>query len=152
MKIVIHKSTRILECISGDSVLFSADISLGSAADDGPKLREGDGRTPEGEYVISSRNPESKYHLSLGISYPGTHDARRGLANGVISRAEFDLILADPSRPPWNTPMGGFIMIHGEHPSGLSGDWTAGCVAVKNEVMDRLFSLCGVGDGVTILP
>ena len=138
--------------MSGDTVILRCGIHLGSAADHGPKLREGDGRTPEGEYFISSKNPASKFHLALGLSYPGPHDARRGLEKGIIDAETYEKICASPHRPPWDTPMGGFIMIHGQRSDAPSGDWTAGCIAVENPVMDRLFAMCGIGDRVEILP
>ena len=51
--------------------------------------------------------------------------------------------------PDWNTALGGAIMIHG---CGSSSDWTAGCVAVDNDVMDLLFDYCPIGTKITILP
>jgi murein L,D-transpeptidase YafK len=48
----------------------------------GPKVIEGDGQTPEGFYKINVFNPESSYHLSLGLDYPNKVDlARTGKDN-----------------------------------------------------------------------
>lgn len=152
MKITVIKSERILICTSGSDTLLRADIQLGFGADDGPKRREGDGRTPEGSYVISSKNPASKFHLALGISYPGPHDAKAALADGIIDADTCARICAEPSRPPWDTPMGGYIMIHGQKSPPVAGDWTAGCIAVDNSVMDALFPIISIGDKVEILP
>jgi murein L,D-transpeptidase YafK len=153
MKIYVYKTLRLLLCLDGDEVVLRAQIQLGSGGDAGPKLREGDGRTPEGHYHISSRNPKSKFHLSLGISYPNAADARRGRATGLIDASCLERILASPGRPPWDTPLGGFIMIHGQPNDGArSGDWTAGCIALENSAMKNLYALANIGDEVIILP
>lgn len=152
MNITVHKSARLLICAHGGEIILRAPVRLGFGADDGPKQREGDGRTPEGSYVVSSKNPESKFHLSLGISYPGPHDAEKALAAGVIDRSVYARICENPARPPWDTPLGGYIMIHGQRTPPADGDWTAGCIAVEDSVMDMLFSLASIGDSVVILP
>lgn len=50
-----------------------SNIRFGNAPD-GHKRFEGDERTPEGRYTINGRNPGSRYHLSLRISYPNSTD------------------------------------------------------------------------------
>lgn len=152
MKITVYKSMRLLICTSGNTEILRAPIQLGFGADDGPKQREGDGRTPEGSYVVSARNPASKFHLALGISYPGPHDARRALTSGIIDADTCERICRAPERPPWDTPLGGYIMIHGQKSPPMQGDWTAGCIAVENSVMDVLFPLIPIGTPVDILP
>lgn len=113
---------------------------------------EGDGKTPEGEYYVCVKNYNSSFYLSLGVSYPNKADAAAALEDGRINDSTYESI-ADAidrgQRPDWNTPLGGAIMIHGH---GGSRDWTAGCVAVDNEVMDILFDYCSVGTKITILP
>ena len=126
-------------------------IVLGSCPE-GTKTREGDGRTPEGRYYVCTRNEKSKYHLSLGLSYPGPDDADGALLRGEITPGQHEAILSAHAaglRPPWDTPMGGYIMIHG---GGLNGDWTAGCIALRNEDMEQLFQLCRPKTPVTIVP
>lgn len=153
MNITVYKSLRLLVCRVGNEVILECPVQLGFGANDGPKLQEGDGRTPEGRYVISSKNPASKFHLALGLSYPNPNDAHRGFETGIISRETMDDIISRDGRPPWNTPMGGFIMIHGQPNSGSrDGDWTAGCIAVSDEVMDMIFPLACIGDKVVINP
>lgn len=120
-------SERRLELWREGTLLRSYRVSLGSAADAGPKRREGDERTPEGAYVIDWRNPRSMAHLSLHISYPAPHDEARARADGV--------------RP------GGDIMIHGL-PNGWGWlaplhhrwDWTDGCIGVTNAQMQEIWS------------
>lgn len=152
MKIIVFKARRLLICTSDGTELLRAPIQLGFGADDGPKCREGDGRTPEGAYFISSRNPESRFFRSLGISYPGPHDASRALDEGLIDARVCERICACAERPPWDTPLGGFIMIHGQRTPPACGDWTAGCIALANDAMERLYELASIGDRVLIRP
>lgn len=152
MKIIICKSKRELMVYDGSTLFLRTGIQLGFGADEGPKRREGDGRTPEGTYRISSKNPKSRFHLSLGISYPGIHDAEKALADGRIDRTVYEAVCASPERPPWDTPLGGFIMIHGQKSPPEEGDWTAGCIAVSNDAMDAIYHIIGIGDEVEILP
>jgi len=150
-RLKVYKSARRLEIYDGDTLAATYPIGLGWEPT-GHKQREGDGRTPEGEYYICLRNGNSSYYLSLGLSYPNATDARAALADGRIDRAtctQIEQAIAQGKRPPWNTPLGGQIMIHGE---GSSSDWTAGCIAVENDVMDILWDICRVGTKVTVYP
>ena len=131
-RVVVHKSRREMLLLHRDSVLRTYRIALGREPR-GHKLREGDGRTPEGCYVIDRRNPKSAYHLSLHISYPNTEDRARAQELGV-----------DP---------GGDIMIHGvksgvRHPED---DWTHGCIAVTDSEMDEIWELVPVGTPIEIV-
>lgn len=126
-------------------------IGLGFAPE-GHKQKEGDGRTPEGAYYVCTRNDRSRYYLSLGLSYPNAQDAALALRQGRIAQREYDAIeqaIAAGRRPPWDTPLGGEIMIHGR---GAQRDWTLGCIAVEDANMDVLWSLCPIGTQVFIEP
>ena len=96
-RVVVDKAVRTLTLVREDRVLKTYRIRLGRNPS-GAKTREGDGRTPEGDYRIDHRNPRSRFHLALHVSYPSPADARRAAAAGV--------------------PLGGDIMIHGL-PNGL---------------------------------
>jgi murein L,D-transpeptidase YafK len=149
LRIEIRKSDRRLLVARGPQILREYRIGLGFAPT-GDKEREGDGRTPEGDYVVCARNPQSRYHLSLGLSYPNAADAARGLVAGAISQAQHDAILsalAKGGRPPWDTPLGGEIFIHG---NGSHRDWTLGCIALDDADMDELYALTPVGTPVRI--
>jgi len=149
--IVVKKSQRILELWDGDSLFASYPIGLGWEPQ-GDKKKEGDGRTPEGSYYICTRNDRSRFYLSLGLSYPNSEDAQEALDNGIIDRRTYEQIvnaIENKSCPPWNTALGGEIMIHG---MGSSSDWTAGCIAVDNDVMDILWRYCPLKTPVTIEP
>ncbi|MDP5218168.1 L,D-transpeptidase family protein [Ruegeria sp. 2205SS24-7] len=133
--ILIEKSARRLSATSDGNVVFEAEIALGFEPG-GDKQMEGDGKTPEGHFTIDRRNPQSAFHLSLGLDYPRPEDIARAKAQGV-----------DP---------GGDIFIHGQ-PNGLSiltlpGDWTAGCIAVSNAEMETLWRLVPIGTPVEIRP
>lgn len=149
--IKVKKSERILELWDGDSLFASYPIGLGWEPE-GDKKKEGDGRTPEGNYYVCTRNSNSRFYLSLGVSYPNVSDAKEGLDNGLINRSTYEEIVNAIDRkacPPWNTALGGEIMIHG---MGSSSDWTAGCIAVDNDVMDILWKYCPMRTPITIEP
>ena len=149
--IIVKKAERLLELWQGETLIRSFPVGLGWAPE-GHKQMEGDGKTPEGEYYVCVRNSNSSFYLSLGVSYPNKEDAAKALADGRIDRATYERIasaIENGQRPDWNTALGGAIMIHG---CGGSSDWTAGCVAVDNEVMDMLFDYCPLGTKITILP
>ena len=149
----IFKSERRLEYTDG-SEHFSCPVMLG-ANPEGHKQREGDGRTPEGVYRVCTVNRESKFHISLGLSYPNARDAREGFREKRIGLAALCLLLAQNAlglRPCWKTALGGFVMIHGESPDGKSGDWTQGCAAVSNKDIEALASKVKKGEKVEILP
>jgi murein L,D-transpeptidase YafK len=113
-------------------VLKSYDISLGFAPE-GHKQFEGDGKTPEGTYYITHRNPKSAFHLSLGVSYPNEADVAFAEAAG-------------------KSP-GGDIFIHGGPRKKVSSrDWTAGCVAVTDRQMEVIYSMVKPGTVIHILP
>ena len=118
----------------------------------GNKEKEGDGKTPEGTCRVCMKNPGSRFHLSLGVSYPNASDADRAFAAGTITRGQRDGIrAADRGRgcTPWGTPLGGQIFIHG---SGSSSDWTLGCVALDDPDIEFLYEACPVGTTVEIRP
>ena len=91
-KILIEKNERRLTLLSKGKVIKIYKIALGGNPV-GPKERQGDNKTPEGTYIIDSRNGASGYHLSLHISYPNEKDKMRAKELGVSP--------------------GGDIMIHG---------------------------------------
>jgi murein L,D-transpeptidase YafK len=114
------------------------------------KIKEGDRRTPEGEFYIFTKNERSAFYLSLGLSYPNAEDAERGLRDGLITRAQYNSIVDAIRRkvaPAQNTPLGGQIYIHG---NGSQSDWTWGCVALDNRNIRELFDAVPVKTQVVI--
>ena len=151
-RIVISKSRRALTAYdAAGRVVKEFPIALGASAE-GHKLREGDLRTPEGEYFVCFKNPKSRFHLSLGLSYPNVADAQRGLADGVIDEAEYGAIVEAVRlgrQPPWKTALGGEIFIHGEMNRRAA---TRGCVAMANRAIEELFPQVPLGTPVVIEP
>lgn len=150
-KIVVSKSARKLRLHSGGRVVREYRVVLGGDPV-GDKERQGDSRTPEGEFYVCVKNEKSQFYRSLGLSYPNREDAERGLRDKLITRAEYDRIVRALGRrrtPPWDTALGGEIFIHG---GGASNDWTAGCVALDNPDMQELFDSVPLGTPVRIEP
>jgi murein L,D-transpeptidase YafK len=148
-KIVIKKAKKKLLLYSEEKLLRTYPVKLGFNPV-GDKIRQGDKRTPEGSYYICMKNPRSKYHLSLGLSYPSIEDAARGLEQKLITKNDHDRIIEKISKksiPPWDTPLGGEIFIHG---GGETWDWTYGCVALRNQDIEELFKVVTVGTQVVI--
>jgi murein L,D-transpeptidase YafK len=131
-RIVVYKSDRLMQLFHNDEVLETYEIELGFAPE-GHKFREGDGRTPEGDYIIDRRNPNSQWYLSIGISYPNIEDIARARAAGVSP--------------------GGDIFIHGTpRPFRRQDDWTVGCIAVTNAEMRQIYAMVDDGTPITIYP
>lgn len=133
-QIVVKKSDRKLYLISDKSVLKTYQINLGNQPV-GTKRFEGDGKTPEGMFFIDRFNPQSRYHLSVGISYPRAEDVAFAGASG--------------RRP------GGDIFIHGLGPEGRAinrADWTAGCIAVNDQEIEEIFAMVRPGVPIFIYP
>jgi murein L,D-transpeptidase YafK len=131
----VYKAARTLDVWAGGRLLLSlTGIQLGRQPV-GPKQFEGDGRTPEGRYLIDWRNPQSAYHLSLHVSYPDGRQVASARAQGRSA--------------------GGMIMIHGQ-PNGYQGradgDWTDGCIAVSDAEIEALWDIVPDGTPVEILP
>jgi murein L,D-transpeptidase YafK len=123
--IVVNKSQRELILYYKKNIIKVYHISLGDNPV-GHKEKEGDEKTPEGLYTISGRNPNSKYHLSLRISYPNENDIAFAKNSGFSP--------------------GGDIMIHGlPNYTGflenyyINNDWTNGCIAVNNEEIEEIW-------------
>ena len=150
-KILIIKSKRTLFLYSDNKIVRRYHIGLGFKPT-GDKIKEGDGRTPEGKYYICTKNPKSRYYLSLGLNYPNEQDADRGLKAGLINQSQYERIInatRNKSVPPWDTPLGGEIFIHGH---GAHSDWTLGCITMENEDVKELYEAVGLGTRVVILP
>jgi len=150
-RLVVRKAARSLELVDGDRLVKGCRIALGTNPADA-KRKEGDGCTPEGTYYVCTKNERSRFHLFLGLSYPNTDDAERGLRAGLITRNEHDAIaaaIAARKRPPWNTRLGGEIGLHG---GGTDSDWTRGCIALADDDIEEVFLLLELGDEVVIEP
>lgn len=131
-QIHVAKAKRRMYLLHQTEVIAAYDIGLGFTPE-GHKQQGGDGRTPEGYYWIDRRNPNSAYHLSLGISYPNAVDV-------AVARAA--------GRDP-----GTNIFIHGRGPkAGPGHDWTAGCIAVTDREMEEIYAMVPDGTPIFITP
>lgn len=137
-RVVVKKSARQLLLYQGSEVLKTYPVSLGKNPI-GPKRQRGDQRTPEGRYQFDWRNPDSRFHRALHISYPNREDRRRATQAG-------------------HHP-GGSIMLHGLPPKYADGDavlldidWTDGCIAVSNQAIEEIWQLVADNTVIEIFP
>ena len=132
-RILVYKESRKMYLMHGDTALRSYEFELGFAPT-GHKTVEGDGRTPEGDYIIDRRNPNSRFHLSIGISYPNARDIEVARGLGLSP--------------------GGDIFIHGTPKKFSNGtdDWTWGCIAVSNKEMEEIYAMVENGTPISIYP
>lgn len=136
-KVVVIKDEKLLLLLHDGKILKSYKVSIGR--NPGRRVRRGDNRTPEGNYVIDRRNPNSSFYKSLHISYPNASDIRIARTLGVSTGEE--------------------VLIHGLPegfedlgPSHADFNWTKGCIAVSNEEMDEIWELVADGTSIKILP
>jgi murein L,D-transpeptidase YafK len=152
----VFKSERRLELLTKDDrVIKTYKVMLGRNPV-GHKVQEGDNKTPEGNYTLDMRNPQSKFHKSLHISYPNLKDKLKAKSLGV--------------KP------GGDIMLHGLpndfsemtdwlETVGLGGladdliraglpylDWTNGCIAVTDAEIDEIYGMLDIPTKIVIRP
>lgn len=149
VEIKIYKSERKLELWKANNLITTDKIGLGFSPK-GEKHREGDGRTPEGEYYICTKNQKSRFTLFLGISYPNIKDAEKGLQDKIINEEKYEKIkqeIEGKKRPDWTTQLGGQIGIHGK---GSAFDWTAGCIALDDPDIKELWEFVSIGTPVII--
>jgi murein L,D-transpeptidase YafK len=136
--VVVYKHDRRLILVSRGKPVRSYRIALGGEPV-GPKTRQGDHKTPEGSYVLDSRNPYSRFYKAFHVSYPNPRDLAVARKAGL-----------DP---------GGDIMLHGlpKNYAWLGKahtlhDWTEGCIAVTDQEMDEIWRMVRVGTPIDIKP
>ena len=136
--VVVEKQKHVMTLYAHDNILRTYHVSLGRG-DDSAKQREGDNRTPEGQYIIDAKNDHSQFYKALHISYPSKGDIGRAKTGGYSP--------------------GGAVMIHGlRHDLAWLGslhrlrDWTRGCIAVTNAEMDEIWNVVPVGTPIEIKP
>lgn len=137
-RVLVFKRARTLELLRQGNVIRTYKVALGGDPV-GPKTRQGDHKTPEGVYVLDSRNAHSQFHKSIHISYPSAGDRAAARRNGVSS--------------------GGDVFVHGL-PNGYgwigtghrARDWTDGCIAVTNDEIDEIWLAVPDGTPIEIRP
>ena len=147
--IVVRKSERRLYLFSGGVLLAEFPIRIGRVPH-GHKQAEGDRRTPEGDYYICYLNPESSFHLFMGLSYPNAEDARAAYEEARISKGkceEIEQAISGKDCPDWYTPLGGEVGIHG---GGVKMYGTLGCIGLSNEDVESIWGSAQIGTPVKI--
>jgi murein L,D-transpeptidase YafK len=133
-RVVVYKHERRAVPLSQGKELRSYRVALGGEPS-GPKMRQGDHRTPEGSYILDSRNSNSRFYKAFHISYPGPKDVA-----AVVSPGGDIMLHGLPKEYAW---VGKAQTLH---------DWTDGCIAVSNDEMDEIWKLVRVGTPIEIRP
>lgn len=162
LQLIIQKSRSTVTLYKGDTHIRTYRAVFGKGYREGDKLRMGDKRTPEGEFYICTMNRSKRFYKFMGLSYPGIKHADHGLQSGTISLAEHASIrkaIEERQSPPWETPLGGAVGIHGRtieagntQPQYNGTNWTDGCIALDNADVDEIYHVVSLGTPVTILP
>jgi murein L,D-transpeptidase YafK len=137
-RVIVLKKEHTLELLCRGKVIKTYKVALGGDPV-GAKTRQGDHKTPEGEYVLDSRNAQSQFYKSIHISYPNARDRAAAHKNGVSP--------------------GGDVFVHGL-PNGYgwigeghrAKDWTDGCIAVTDQEMDEIWLAVANGTPIEIRP
>lgn len=137
-KIVVLKKDHKLQLLNHGKVFKEYSVALGPHID-GPKTQQGDGRTPEGNYIIDSRNAQSQFHKSLHISYPNRQDVANAKAHHVSPGGDVFI----HGLPPRYSFLGAAHRLH---------DWTLGCIAVTDAEIDEIWKLVPNGTPIEIKP
>ncbi len=152
LRLQVSKSRYRLDVFDGVHRIKVYPIALGGSPE-GNKEREGDHRTPEGEYVLLPHHPSPNFGECFYVGYPSPADADRALAEGLLDRRGWQRIadaFAQGRRPPYDTVLGGLILIHGTRDRTRQDltrtNWTDGCIAMENEHLLELLAAFSPAD------
>ncbi len=146
--VFVYRGTELVRKIS-------ADFGYNAFADKerrGSTVQPDHWRTPDGVFYVVRKNANSQFYKALVLNYPTAEDAERGRKENLITHAQYQAIVRaeeDMRMPPMNTPLGGYIEIHGRG-TGAGINWTQGCVAVHDYEIDEIWDLAHVGTPVLI--
>lgn len=161
--IYVNLKTRILMFRHEDKVLKRYSIGTGQKTALGNKNKEGDMRTPRGEFYICSKEaydePRTVGSGSLGtrwmqLSFPNIEVAERGLEDNSITEEVYNQIveaIENKKIPPQNTPLGSAIGIHGGSSRTIPRRFTAGCIGMYDRDVEEIFKYLKNGDRVQII-
>lgn len=127
-----------------DGNVFEASLLIDSRFKD----KVGDKKTPEGEFYVAQKNPNSKYFKSLLINYPNSEDAERGEKEGLITREQGEAIKNAGKKcqmPLQDTNLGGYIELHGGGGGRDYEDWTHGCIALDDADIQEVYNFAEEG-------
>jgi lipoprotein-anchoring transpeptidase ErfK/SrfK len=155
--LLVDTGARTLSVLQDDAVLrVYKNISIGRGGTTADK-KKNDEKTPLGEYRIARIASETPFHRFFGLNYPTPEQAQRALQAGVIDERQYRSIRAAARRgeaPPQNTPLGGYLGIHGIGPGDprihAAFNWTNGCIALSNEQIDDMAQWLRIGTRVVV--
>ncbi len=150
-ELYVYKERRRLYVVDSNVLIRDYPVGLGSQPR-GDKERSGDGRTPEGRFIVCTKSDGGPASRTLGLSYPSKRHAERAFFSGLITPGDFKNILTASERriqPPWDTNLGGKVLIQS---GGAHCDWTDGGIALYNSDMEELIQIAKLGTPVTIRP
>jgi murein L,D-transpeptidase YafK len=137
-RVLVLKHQHVLQLLHNGRVVKQYKVALGGSPV-GAKTQQGDHKTPEGIYVLDSRNAKSQFYKSLHISYPTAAQRAAARKRGVSP--------------------GGDVFVHGLPPRYRSVgavhrvyDWTDGCIAVTDDEMDEIWLAVADGTPIEIRP
>ena len=136
--IVVQKRDKVISLWKQGRIIKTYPILAFGADPIGHKVREGDEKTPEGQYYIDTKHVSQKYQKFLRISYPNEQDKAYAKSLGL--------------------PPGGHVGIHGDE-GGMTGffqrfdnRWTDGCIAVRNADIEEIYKMVEIGTPILIKP
>ncbi len=118
LTLIYLKDEQILEVwgnLKAGNVFIKSYPLTASSGGLGPKYKEGDRQIPEGLYRLTHFNPNSSYHLSLGVNYPNGQDKEWAKKDGRSL-----------------SNLGGDIMVHGKNV-------TIGCIPIGDAGIEEVF-------------
>jgi murein L,D-transpeptidase YafK len=150
-EIFVYKEKRRLYVIQANVLVRDYPVALGSQPW-GDKEKRGDGKTPEGDFRICSKDPVGRFTKALGLNYPDKKHAERAYFSGLLNGPQLKEILSaheKRTKPPIDNPIGGIIAIHG---GGAHKDWTDGCIGLYDSDLEELFRVATIGTPVSVRP
>lgn len=157
VRVLVDTESARLQIFDGKKLKASLDnIAIGRYGATAAK-RLGDGKTPLGSFRVRWIRKDGKFHYFIGLDYPNREAADRGLATGLIDAGQhrqIEAALEQGKAPPQNTPLGGYIGLHGigQGDPAIHRDfnWTRGCVAVTDQQLNVLLQWITIGTPVEI--
>lgn len=143
--VIVRKEERTLTVYRKTHQVKVYPIVLGIASS-GPKVYQGDLRTPEGVYRISAKRQHARWSRFMLLSYPNDDDRNRY----AMALGEGRVPIIDGRAPG----IGSAVGIHGtdREDSNVRGDdWTFGCVSLLNPHVDELYDTVPLGTPVLIM-
>ena len=134
----VSKKDLTLKLYEKGKLVKTYKIGIGQEPEGDKKLK-GDNRTPVGKYHLVTKNPLTDWHLFIGFNYPNSEDGKKALKDGRINEKQYKKIVRAEKKkapPPWNTPIGGAVGIHGPYNDDY---WTWGCVGMLPEDLNEIW-------------